>query len=169
VDRRLRDRRRLRQRGGAARGHPSPSDEVEQERIEAEFRQAALDAAVAVRAWADPRADQARAQEMWERMLHSLSHRGISREAYLQIAGRSEQEILTEMEPEAELALRREAVLTAVVVAEDVSPSEEELLKAVSPAAEREGVEPRSCWRICGRTAVSRSCARISRPARRLS
>jgi trigger factor len=75
-------------------------------------------------------------------MLHSLSHRGVTREAYLQIAGRSEQEILTEMEPEAEIALRREAVLTAVVAAEGISPSEEELLEAVAPAAEREGVEP---------------------------
>jgi trigger factor len=117
--------------------------DVEQERIEGEFRQAALDAAVAgARVGLTPELIKARAHEMWERMLHSLSHRGISREAYLQIAGRSEQEILTEMEPEAELALRREAVLTAVVAAEDVSPSEEELLQAVSPVAEREGVEP---------------------------
>ena len=51
-----------------------------------------------------------------------LSHRGISREAYLKIAAREEQEILAEMEPDAELALRREAVLTAVVAAEDISP-----------------------------------------------
>jgi len=117
--------------------------EVEQERIEAEFRQAALDAAVAgSRVGLTPELVNARAQEMWERMLHSLSHRGISREAYLQIAGRSEQEILTEMEPDAELALRREAVLTAVVAAEGISPSEQELMQAVSPAAEREGVEP---------------------------
>jgi trigger factor len=117
--------------------------DVEQERIEAEFRQAALDAAVAgARVGLTPELIKARGREMWERMLHSLSHRGISREAYLQIAGRSEEEILTEMEPEAELALRREAVLTAVVAAEDVSPSEEELLKAISPVAEREGVEP---------------------------
>jgi trigger factor len=117
--------------------------DVEQERIEAEFRQAALDAAVAgARVGLTPELVKARAQEMWERMLHSLSHRGISREAYLQIAGRAEEEILAEMDPEAELALRREAVLTAVVAAEDISPSEEELLQAVSPTAEREGVEP---------------------------
>jgi trigger factor len=117
--------------------------EVEHERIEGEFRQAALDAAVAgARVGLTPELIKARANEMWERMLHSLSHRGISREAYLQIAGRSEQEILTEMEPDAELALRREAVLTAVVAAEDISPTEEELLKAVSPVAEREGAEP---------------------------
>ncbi len=34
------------------------------------------------------------------------------------------QEILAEMEPEAELALRREAVITAVVAAEGIDPSE---------------------------------------------
>ena len=135
---------------------------VEQERIESEFRQAALDAAVAgARVGLTPELIKARAHEMWERMLHSLSHRGISREAYLQIAGRSEEEILTEMEPEAELALRREAVLTAVVAAEDLSPSEEELLEAVSPAAEREGVEPAKLLEDLRRAGVLRSCARI--------
>jgi trigger factor len=79
---------------------------------------------------------------MWERMLHSLSHRGISREAYLRVLGREEPDILAEMEPEAELALRREAVITAVVAAEGISPADEELLAAIVPTAEREGVEP---------------------------
>jgi trigger factor len=117
--------------------------EVEEGRIEAEFRQAALDAAVAAsRVAVTPELVGARAQEMWERMLHSLAHRGISREAYLQIVGREEPEILSEMQPEAELALRREAVITAVVAAEGISPTEEELLEALAPTAEREGVEP---------------------------
>ena len=80
--------------------------------------------------------------EMWERMLHSLSHRGITREAYLQITGREEGEILAEMQPEAEQALRREAVITAIVAAEGISPSEEQLLEALGPTAEREGEEP---------------------------
>ncbi len=116
--------------------------EVEQERIDAEFRQAALDAAVAgARVLLTPELARARAREMWERMLHSLSHRGISRESYLQIVGRQEADILAEMEPEAELALRREAVITAIVAAEGVSPSEEELLQALAPSAEREGIE----------------------------
>ena len=66
----------------------------------------------------------------------------ISREAYLQITGRDEPGILAEMEPDADLALRREAVLTAVVLAEGISPSEQELLGAVTPTAEREGIEP---------------------------
>ena len=98
-------------------------------------------------------------------MLHSLSHRGISREAYLQIAGRDEQEILTEMEPDAELALRREAVLTAVVAAEAISPSEEELLEALSPTAEREGVEPREAARGPARRRAPGGGARGSRGA----
>jgi trigger factor len=117
--------------------------EVEEERIEAEFRQAALDAAVAAaRVLITPDLVKARAREMWERMLHTLSHRGVTREAYLQIVGRGEPEILAEMEPEAELALRREAVITAIVAAEGISPSDEELLAVLAPTAEREGIEP---------------------------
>jgi trigger factor len=117
--------------------------EADEQRIQVEFRQAALDAAVAsARVAVTPELVKARAREMWERMLHSLSHRGITREAYLQITGRQEQEILAEMEPEAELALRREAVITAVVAAEGIDPSQQALLDALAPTAEREGIEP---------------------------
>ncbi len=117
--------------------------ELDEQRIEAEFRQAALDAAVAgAHVAITPELIAARAREMWERMLHSLSHRGISREAYLQIVGREEADILTEMQPEAELALRREAVITAVVAAEGIEPSSEGLMAALAPTAEREGIEP---------------------------
>jgi trigger factor len=117
--------------------------EADEARIETDFREAALDAVVArAKIAVTPELVKARAREMWERMLHSLSHRGISRDAYLQIAGREEAEILAEMESDAELALRREAVLTAVVAAEGVEPSEEQLLQSVAPIAEREGIEP---------------------------
>ncbi len=116
---------------------------VDEGRVEADYRQAALDAAVsAAQVELTPELVSARAREMWERMLHSLSHRGISREAYLQITGREEGEILEEMSPEAELALRREAVITAIVAAEGISPSEEELIEALASTAEREQVEP---------------------------
>ena len=115
--------------------------EAEEQKIEGEFREAALDAAVAqAQVPVTPALAEARAKEMWERMLHSLSHRGISREAYLQITGREEAEILAEMLPDAEQALRREAVLTAIVAAEGIVPSEEDLLEAMGPVAEREGV-----------------------------
>jgi trigger factor len=107
--------------------------EVEQGRIESEFREAALDAAVdQAEVATTPELIGARAQEMWERMLHSLGHRGITREAYLRVVGREEQDILAEMQPEAERALRREAVITAVVAAEDIEPSDQELLDALA-------------------------------------
>ncbi len=117
--------------------------EADEGRVREEFREAALDAAVAgARVPVTSELARARANEMWERMLHSLSHRGISREAYLQITGRGEDEILAEMTPEAERALSREAVLTAVVAAEGVEPSEQDLLEALTPTAEREGIGP---------------------------
>jgi trigger factor len=117
--------------------------EADEARAEAEFREAALDAVVAgAKVPVTPALVEARAKEMWERMLHSLSHRGITREAYLQIAGRPEAEILADMSADAETALRREAVLTAIVAAEQIEPSEEQLLEAIAPAAEREEVEP---------------------------
>ena len=132
--------------------------EVEESRIEAEFLRGALDAAVEnAQVGVTPELVKARAQEMWERTLHSLSHRGISREAYLlaaaqpgdlqsgdpqALASQREAQFLAEIEPDADLALRREAVLTAIVAAEEISPTEEDLLQAVSETAEREGMEP---------------------------
>jgi trigger factor len=117
--------------------------EAEEQRAAEEFREAALDAAVSnARVPVTAELARSRAREMWERMLHTLSHGGITREAYLQIVGRGEEEILAEMVPDAEQGLRREAVLTAVVAAEGIEPSEQDLLEALTPTAEREGIAP---------------------------
>jgi trigger factor len=117
--------------------------EADGKRVDGEFREAALDAAVA-RAHVDtPEAlVQAKSREMWDRMLHSLSHRGISREAYLKITGREEEDLIAELTEEAAQSLRREAVIAAVVAAEAIVPSEDDLLEVVTPTAEREGIEP---------------------------
>lgn len=116
--------------------------EVDRQRVDAEFREAALDAAVAAAQIDLPQTlVRAKAREMWERMVHSLAHRGISRESYLQISGRDEQALIAELEPEAEQSLRRQAVIAAVIDAERIEPSEEDLEQALAPTAEREGVE----------------------------
>lgn len=117
--------------------------EALEKQVDAEFREAALDAAVAQAQVQTPEAlVQAKAREMWDRMLHTLSHRGISREAYLKITGRDQDDLLAELAPEAEQSLRREAVIAAVIEAEQIVPSEQQLLEAVAPTAEREGMEP---------------------------
>jgi trigger factor len=110
--------------------------EADESRIDAEFREAALDSAVKNASVDVPDAlVEARARELWEQMIHSLSHQGINRETYLRISGRSEDEIVEQGKPDAEQALRREAVLAAIVEAEGIEPTEDEVLEAVSQAA----------------------------------
>ncbi len=118
--------------------------ETDATRVDAEFREAALDAAVAGAHVDTPETlVHAKSREMWDRMLHTLSHRGISREAYLKITGREEDDLIAELAPEAAQSLRREAVIAAVVAAEAIVPSEEDVLEVLAPTAEREGIEPR--------------------------
>jgi trigger factor len=110
--------------------------EAEASRIEAEFREAALDSAVkAAQVDVPDTLVEARARELWDSMLHSLAHQGISREAYLRISGRSEEETIEQAKPDAEQALRREAVLAAVAETEALEPTEDEMLEAVAEAA----------------------------------
>ncbi|MBA3326916.1 MAG: trigger factor [Solirubrobacterales bacterium] len=115
--------------------------EADEKLVETEFREAALDAVVAESQIDLPAAlVDARAQELLERLMHQLGHQGIDRATYLQISGKTEEEMLDEARPDAEQTLRREAVLDAIVEAEGIAPSDEELLEALGTAAEREGM-----------------------------
>jgi trigger factor len=117
--------------------------EADENKVEAEFREAVVDAVVQEATVEVPEAlVEARARELWERMLHSLSHQGISRENYLRIAGQNEEDILAQARPDAEQALRREAVIVAVVEAEGIEPSDGDVLDALQASAAREGTTP---------------------------
>jgi trigger factor len=116
---------------------------IDEQRIETEFLEAALDAATAKAKIEVPQTlVQARAREQWERTLHALSHQGISKDTYLSVSGRSEEQLLAEIAPDAEQALRRESVIAAVVEAEGISPTDEDLAEALRPVAEREHTTP---------------------------
>ena len=117
--------------------------EADEREVEAEFRESAVDAAVADATVDVPeRLVEARARELWERLATTLARQGISREAYLQISGKSEEAILEEARPDAERALRREAVLAAIVEAEGIEVAEEELIEALEHSAEHEDTTP---------------------------
>jgi len=117
--------------------------EREDQAIEGEFREAVVDAAVAGATVDVPDAlVEARAREVWEQTAHSLSHQGISKEVYLQISGKTEDEVVEQAKPDAEVALRREAVLAAVIEAEGIDPADGDLLEALGPSAERERTTP---------------------------
>ncbi len=118
--------------------------EAAKEEIDAEFREAALDSAVAQATVELPEAlVEARARELWDQMAHSLSHQGIPRETYLQITGKTEEEVVAEGKQPAERDLRREAVLAAVVEAEAIAPGEDELLESLERAATTERTSPK--------------------------
>jgi trigger factor len=117
--------------------------EADERAIEREFEQAVLDAAVAEAKIDVPeKLVHARAHELLEQMLSALGRQGISKDAYLRIAGKDEETLAHEAEPEAADALRREAVLAAIVEAEALEPSEERLLEELAPAAERSSTTP---------------------------
>jgi trigger factor len=110
----------------------SSIEEFQGREIDNAFRMAALDAAVANATIDVPEAlIEARARELWDQMAHSLSHQGIAREMYLQITGKNEEDVIEEGKPDAEQALRREAVLAAVVDAEGIEPADDEILEII--------------------------------------
>ena len=115
--------------------------------IAEQFRAGALDAVVANATveLPDP-VVQARAEEMWGRVERQLQSRGMDPNAYLQMQGKSREELIAEAKPESEQALRREAVLRAVADAEGIEIGEDDLLEAlqVPPGHEDHGhPEPR--------------------------
>ena len=81
----------------------------------------------------------ARAHELLEDTFAALARQGISKEAYLRIAGRDEETLAHEAEPEAAAALKREAVLAAIVELEQIEPTDDQVREALEPTAERQG------------------------------
>ena len=117
--------------------------EADEAKVDADFREAVLDAVAEQATVEVPEAlVEARSRELWDRMLHSLSHQGISKEMYLQISGSDEDKIIEEAKPDAEKALRREAVLAAVIEAEGIEAADGDILDALQATAARERTTP---------------------------
>jgi trigger factor len=110
--------------------------EAHEREIEGEFREAAVDAAVAAADVEIPHElVHAKAHEMWHRTSRRLASQGIDSQRYLELSGKTEEELVVESESDAELALRREAVLAAIVAAEGIEVADEEVEQALREAA----------------------------------
>ena len=75
-------------------------------------------------------------------VLHDISHQlpqGVSLEQYLQATGRSLEQVVQEMRPDAEMAVRRELVVESVADAEGIEVSDEEVEAQVRTDAEATG------------------------------
>ncbi|MFZ0091741.1 MAG: trigger factor [Solirubrobacteraceae bacterium] len=111
--------------------------------VEREFEAAVIEAATAEAQIDLPEnLIHARAHELVEQTFSALARQGVNKETYLKIAGKDEEALAHDAEPDAAAALRREALLAAVVAAEAIHPSDEELVEALRPAAERDGSDP---------------------------
>jgi trigger factor len=110
--------------------------EVKGQQLEGEFRENVVDA-VAANATIDIPAEliASKASEMWAQAARGLARRGIPPDQYLQMTGRTEEQLVEEAKPDAEKAIRREAVLAAVVDAEAIEVTDDELLDALRAAA----------------------------------
>jgi trigger factor len=117
--------------------------EALESRVEQDFRVAAVDAAVAAASVEAPAGlVEARAEERWQRAERQLAGGGMSPESFLRMQGKTREEVIEESKPDAERELKREAVLAAIAEAEGLDASEEEMLEALSHAAEHERTTP---------------------------
>jgi trigger factor len=113
--------------------------EVVEERIEQDFRVAAVGAAAGQATVELPEElAKARAEERWERVERQLAARGMSPDSYLQAQGKTREQVIEESREDAEAELKREAVLAAIAEAEGIEASEEEMLEALEHPAEHE-------------------------------
>jgi trigger factor len=117
--------------------------EAVDERAEQDFRVAAVDAAAAAATVEIPNdLVAARAAERWERVERQLAGRGMSPDSFLQMQGKTREEVLEESMPDARRELEREAVLAAIAEAEAIEVSDEEMVEALAHTAEHERTTP---------------------------
>jgi trigger factor len=110
--------------------------EGHEQQIERDFREAVVDAVAAGSKIEVPKdLVHAKAHEMWHRTSHRLAHQGLDPARYLELTGKTEEQLVEEAEPEAERALRRESVIAAVVDAERIEVTDEEVEEALREAA----------------------------------
>ena len=103
--------------------------------IDTQYREAVLDAAVdEATVEIDHELVHAKAHEMWHETARRLQRQGLDPQQYLAFTGKEEEELVNEAEPEAERALKREAVLAAVADAEGIEVTDDELLDAMREA-----------------------------------
>jgi trigger factor len=139
--------------------------EAASERIDQDFRVAAIDAAVD-RATVELPEEivDARATERWGRVERQLAARGIDPATYLQMQGKSRDEVIEESKEDAERELKREAVMTAIADAEDIEVTDEEMVEALEHTAEHERISPEKLLerlRAEGRDALVREDLRV--------
>lgn len=108
-------------------------------RIEQDFRVAAVDVVVD-RAMVNLPDEivKARGQERWDRVERQMAQQGMNPDTYLQMQGKTRDEIIEESLPDAEQEIKRESVLVAVADAEEIEVSDTEMEEELEQMAGHE-------------------------------
>jgi trigger factor len=107
--------------------------------LDAQFRTAAVDSLVeATEVEVADALVQTRAAELWNAFVRSLERRGIPAETYLQVSGRTPQQIQADIESEARRSLARELVLETAADQLGIDVSDEEVDELIREQAEDE-------------------------------
>ena len=85
---------------------------------------------------------QTRAVELWNSLVRSLERRGIGAETYIQLSGRTPQQIQADIEEEARRSLAREIVLEAAADEAGIEISDEQVEELVREQADEVGEDP---------------------------
>ena len=113
--------------------------EAAEPRAEQDFRIAAVDAAVENATVDLPdEIKLARGQERWDRVERQMAQQGMNPDTYLQMQGKTRDEIIEESLPDAEREIKREAVLVAVADAEGIEVTDAEIEEELEPVAAQE-------------------------------
>lgn len=113
------------------------------ERADQDFRVNVVDA-VAERATVDVPDDlaRARAKERWERVERQIAGGGMNPDTWLQMQGKTREEVIEESVTDADREIRREAAVVAVADAEGIEVEDAEIIEELIPVAERERTSP---------------------------
>jgi len=142
------------------------------ERADQDFRVNVVDA-VAGRATIDVPDDlaRARAAERWERVERQIAGSGMNPDSWLQMQGKTRDEVIEESVPDAGREIRREAAIVAVADAEGIEVDDAELIEELAPVAERERTTPEKLLERLsrdGRDAAIREDIRVRKAMDRL-
>ena len=142
------------------------------ERADQDFRVNVVDAVAEAATIDVPEAlAEARARERWERVERQIAGSGMNPDSWLQMQGKTREEVIAESLPDAEREIRREAAVVAVADAEGIEVEDAELLEELGPVAEKERTTPEKLLERLsrdGRDAAIREDIRVRKAIDRL-
>ncbi len=111
----------------------------------------------------------AEVHELLDDLEEELRRRGLSWNQYLQLVGKTAQEVHDELRPRAEARVRTRLVLEAVAKAEGLEPSEEEVARSVQNLAEESHRSPEEVRDLLERTGTMERVRGVLRRRRALA